>query len=136
MNITEENTMKCKQPALVASYGSQRGSAILYALLVTLFMTFAFYGVSTLVLDQNRETRSNEHIMKSHLALHSMIDYTLLGLKQRWCFTDAWLPETPEKCTLAHSSSVERIIMSNDSARVISAMVASKQLLSAVGTPL
>ncbi|MBS1971604.1 MAG: hypothetical protein JSU04_14935 [Bdellovibrionales bacterium] len=128
--------MRSKRQALLARATKQRGSAILYALLVTLFMTFAFYGVSTLVMDQNRETKSNEHVMKAHLALHSMIDYTLLGLKKRWCFTDAWLPENTSACTLAHPASVERVIMGNDSARVILNMIASKQLTVAYATPL
>lgn len=128
--------MKCKQSALCARQRNQRGSAILYALLVTVFMTFAFYGVSTLVMDQNRETKSNEHIMKSHLALHSMIDYTLLGLKKRWCFTDQWMPETPSACSLAHPAAAERIVMGDDAARVIAGMVTSKQLKAPVGNPI
>jgi len=115
---------------------TQRGSAILYALLVTLFMTFAFYGVSTLVLDQNRETKSNEHVMKSHLALHSMIDYTILGLKKRWCFTDQWMPEVPEACNLAHPAAAERIVMGDDSARIITEMVQTKQLTATIGNPI
>jgi len=115
---------------------SQRGGALLYALLVTIFMSFAFYGASVLVLDQNRETNSNANIMKSHLAIHSVIDYTLLGIKKRWCFDDAWMPEDTTKCNLSHAASVERIIMSDDAARVIQAMVATKQLTAAIGTPL
>ncbi len=65
-----------------------------------------------------------------------MIDYTILGIKKRWCFSDAWMPEATTQCGLTHPHSVERIIMSDDAARNIQAMVASNQLKAALGVPL
>ncbi|MCM2280917.1 MAG: hypothetical protein NDI61_03625 [Bdellovibrionaceae bacterium] len=50
-------------------------------------------------------------------ALHSLLDYTVNGVRQKWCFTPAWL-ENPT-CTLFDANNVERLLLSEESLTAI-----------------
>lgn len=104
----------------------QSGFALAYAFVGLVFVSTLFYFLSDYVLLLGKQTNRKVSLTHGRMVLHSFLDYTVYGIKQRWCFDDAWIPATP--CVIGHPRSVERLIMSADSVRIYQEMVTAGQV--------
>ncbi|QDK38511.1 hypothetical protein [Bdellovibrio sp. NC01] len=100
---------------------SERGSAFIQALVAIGIVGAMIYYLSPTVIKHRQQVSKTASIITTRLALHSMLDFTLLGVKQRWCFSDSWMPENCGKSTpattselLSHPRSVERLLMKQE----------------------
>lgn len=67
------------------------------------------------------------------LALNSLMDYTLTGIRMKWCFSTAWISNP--SCDLLNNGSVERLLLSPKAIAAISATtmpMASPLLLTSI----
>ncbi|KHD88321.1 MAG: hypothetical protein OM95_09235 [Bdellovibrio sp. ArHS] len=93
---------------------NNKGSAFVQALLAVGIVGVMLYFLSPQVIKHRQQVTKTASIITARLALHSMMDFTLFGIKQRWCFSKDWMPE---KCgdsmtaVLAHPRSIERMLM-------------------------
>jgi len=102
-----------------------RGSAFVQALAAIAVVGILLYWLSPRVIKHREQVVKTASIITARLALHSMLDYTLLGIKQRWCFSESWMPESCGKNTteiLSHPRSVERILMKGDTVTFLRTM--------------
>ncbi len=102
-------------------FGNRRGSAFLQALVAVGVAGILLYFLSPSVIKHRQQVTKTASIITARLALHSMVDFTLLGIKQRWCFSEDWMPEACAGSSnpttveiLSHPRSVERILMKNE----------------------
>ncbi len=96
---------------------SQSGNAILFSL-----ATAAAGMISALAITPMFQTARNQVVIHSSKSsfeaiLQGSMDYTLAGVKNRWCFTTSMLQDA--NCSLTHVGNVERMIMSNDTVKFI-----------------
>ncbi len=115
--------------APISSRSSQQGSAFIQALLAIGFVGIMIYFLAPTVIKNRQQVTKSASIITTRLALHSMLDFTLLGVKQRWCFSDSWMPENCGKGAnpttqeiLSHPRSIERILMKKETADFLGAM--------------
>ncbi|WP_374030785.1 hypothetical protein [Bdellovibrio bacteriovorus] len=87
------------------------------------------YFLSPTVIKHRSQVTKTASIITARLALHSMVDYTLFGIRQRWCFSESWMQEscgasTPPKAIeiLSHPRSVERLLMKQETVDFLSAI--------------
>lgn len=104
------------------SITNNRGSAFVQALVAVGVVGVMIYFLSPTVIKHRAQVTKTASIITARLALHSMVDYTLFGIRQRWCFSQSWLEEAcgasvPPKTVeiLNHPRSVERILMKDES---------------------
>lgn len=90
------------------------GNVLLQILVVSAVMGTSFYYLTDYVLQQKTQVAKNANLVNLRFALHSAMDYVIFGLRQKYCFTDddILLNDTPDKCNLMHTGSVERLLMS------------------------
>ncbi len=110
---------------------SQGGFALIYAIVGLVFVSTLFYFLSDYLIMLGKQTNRKVNLTHGRMVIHSFLDYTIYGVKQRWCFDDYWLPAS--NCQITHARSIERLIMSPDSTRLYNEMVAAGQI---VGAPL
>jgi hypothetical protein len=68
----------------------------------------------------------NKNLIAYKVASHALVDYTLNGIRLKWCFGSSWLPEDAI-CDLFHPRSTERMLLSDAAIRQIGdSMPASK----------
>lgn len=103
------------------SVSNNRGSAFVQALVAVGVVGVMIYFLSPTVIKHRSQVAKTASIITARLALHSMVDYTLFGIRQRWCFSEAWMQEscgssTPPKAVeiLSHPRSVERLLMKQE----------------------
>lgn len=101
---------------------NNRGSAFVQALVAVGVVGVMIYFLSPTVIKHRSQVTKTASIITARLALHSMVDYTLFGIRQRWCFSESWMQEscgasTPPKAIeiLSHPRSVERLLMKQES---------------------
>lgn len=101
---------------------NNRGSAFVQALVAVGVVGVMIYFLSPTVVKHRSQVTKTASIITARLALHSMVDYTLFGIRQRWCFSESWMQEscgtsTPPKAIeiLSHPRSVERLLMKQES---------------------
>ncbi|WII72308.1 hypothetical protein QJS83_00310 [Bdellovibrio sp. 22V] len=101
--------------------GNNKGSAFVQALVAVGVVGTMLYYLSPQVIKHRQQVTKTASIITARLALHSMVDFTLLGIKQRWCFSESWMPEPCAPGAnasvlqiLSHPRSVERILMKDD----------------------
>lgn len=86
-------------------------------------------GISGLI---NRLTEMNLETSKRFIyraSLNSFVAYTQVAIKQRWCLTAAWTQDSPSSCTLAHSRSIERMLLNDTQLTYIRALKAANPTL-------
>lgn len=97
---------------------NDRGSAFLQVLAAVVIMGMLLYNLMPSVLDYKSHSVKNTNLIDSRLAIHSVLDYTLVGIKQKWCFSVAWTPESCGKTmndTISHPRSIDRLLMTQES---------------------
>lgn len=100
------------------SHGNkQSGFALVYAMVGIIFVSTLFYYLSDSVVLLNKQAHRSLSLTQGRMVLHSFMDYTIFGIKQRWCFDDAWLPAA--MCNISNPRSVERLIINSDSFRTL-----------------
>ncbi|MFN7729883.1 MAG: hypothetical protein ACK5P7_12065 [Bdellovibrio sp.] len=92
-------------------------------LMLTAAVSIGFYFLSDQVIMQKQQIEKNASTLQLRLGLHSVVDYVLFGIKQRWCFGDTLMPDAT--CDLSHSASVERLLMSEAQENFIRATATS-----------
>ncbi|MGE5085038.1 MAG: hypothetical protein ACM3MG_01975 [Bacillota bacterium] len=96
----------------------QKGSVFLQAMIAIAVTAAALYFLAPRIIDYRKQAVRNSNLISARLAVHSVLDYTLVGIKQKWCFSAAW---TPEPCGASatqialHPRSVDRILMTEES---------------------
>lgn len=97
---------------------NNKGSAFVQALVAVGVVGTMLYFLSPSVLKHKQQVQKTASIITARLALHSMVDFTLFGIKQRWCFSKDWMPEPCGESfpptmaqILNHQRSVERLLM-------------------------
>ncbi|UXR66160.1 type III secretion protein [Bdellovibrio bacteriovorus] len=100
---------------------NNRGSAFVQALVAVGVVGVMIYFLSPTVIKHKTQVTKTASIITARLALHSMVDYTLFGIRQRWCFSESWMQESCGKSVpatavelLSHPRSVERILMKKE----------------------
>lgn len=93
-----------------SSRTNRSGSGMVLVLVSVGIVSTALYFMTDAVLRQKRQTQSTANLTRVHLALHSVLDFALFGVRQKHCFTSTLLADST--CTLAHEGSVERLILS------------------------
>lgn len=104
---------KQKRGAATALLGSEKGSILVAIVLISgvgLLLIYALSGFMGAVSSTNVKTRGFFHYQTS---LHSLMDYTINGIRQKWCFTPTWMESTD--CTLFDPNNVERLLLSEES---------------------
>jgi len=93
---------------------NRKGNTMLIAIIAIAVMGPAFYSFSVYLLNQKKQITKNTKILQQKFALHSAMDYIIFGIKQKYCFDQLLLNDSPSNCNLNHAGSVERLIMSSD----------------------
>jgi hypothetical protein len=112
---------------------SQRGIALAYALVGLSFVSILLYFLASTVLLLSKQSQRKLNLTEGRMVVYSLLDYTIYGIKQRWCFDDNWLPA--QDCKFEHPRSVERLIMNQDSERVFNQMVEDKVIVGTIPNP-
>ncbi len=104
---------ECKTHQKVLKSLNSRGSAFLQALVAVTVCGMIMYCLSPWIIEFKKQSMKNSNLISSRLAVHSLLDYTFVGIKQKWCFSEAW---TPERCgegvlqSISHPSSIDRLL--------------------------
>ncbi|UOF01444.1 hypothetical protein [Bdellovibrio reynosensis] len=108
---------------------NNKGSAFVQALVAVGIVGTMLYFLSPEVLKHRQQVQKTASIITARLALHSMVDFTLFGVKQRWCFSKDWMPEPCGESypptmaqILNHKRSVERLLMKNETVAFLRGM--------------
>lgn len=96
------------------------GFAFVYALMGIAIVSITFYVLSSFVSLHSKFQGQNISILRGRMILHSLVDYTVLAVKQHWCLGSSWIPERP--CGFDHPRAIDRLILNPDSERLIRAM--------------
>lgn len=98
-----------------------KGSAFVQALIAVGVVGVMLYFLSPEVIKHRQQVTKTSSIITARLAMHSMVDFTLLGIRQRWCFSTDWMPENCGSSStattaemLSHPRSVERLLMKQE----------------------
>ncbi|MDG0815884.1 coiled-coil domain-containing protein [Bdellovibrio svalbardensis] len=125
----EQTGQSSRSSHMGRSIRSQQGSAFIQALLAIGVVGIMIYFLAPTVIKNRQQVTKSASIITTRLALHSMLDFTLLGVKQRWCFSDSWMPENCGKSAtpttqeiLNHPRSIERILMKKETVDFLAAM--------------
>lgn len=92
---------------------NSRGSVLLQTVLVLSVLTGAFYFINSQLKNQKQIVLETDAVMNVRFTLHSLLDYTLFGLRNRYCFSTTMTQET---CSFTHVASSERVMMSQSQA--------------------
>lgn len=99
----------------------QRGFTVLLALIMAPVALFLILSTISLSIKSREQAviSKNQAALKS--MMDSMVDYTIYGIKNRWCFSDSWIDESGlGSCgQLIHPRSVDRLLLNAYSLRAI-----------------
>lgn len=114
---------------MFARVRNSAGSVLLQILVATAVMGASFYYLTNYVIEQKKQVGKTANLVNLRLALNSAMDYVIYGVRQKYCFTndDILLNETPDKCNLQHSGSVERLMMSVGQENFIKQLIVNGQ---------
>lgn len=102
----------------------QKGFALMYAIVGLVFVSILLFFLSDFVINLRKQAGRKVSLTQGRMILHSLADYTIYGIKQRWCFDDFWIPLASD-CLITQARSMERLLISDDSLRIYNQMVAS-----------
>jgi len=118
------------RPGQIVRPSNNKGSAFVQALIAVGVVGIMLYYLSPEVIKHRQQVTKTASIITARLALHSMVDFTLLGIKQRWCFSKEWMPEqcggSPTASMtqiLSHPRSVERLLMKKETVDFLRVMM-------------
>lgn len=97
----------------------QKGGAIVYAMVISFVGVIVVASLATYFESLTKTVLKNNDIGALSAALHSSIDYTLNGVRNRWCFSSNW-SQNPT-CALTNPNNVERLLISDEGLRAIEA---------------
>jgi len=110
--MANENTPLKYVPLL-----NKKGSAFLQAMIAIAITGIILYNLAPRIIDFKTQAHKNSNLISARLAVHSVLDYTLVGIKQKWCFSKAW---TPESCgtnatqVSTNPRSVDRLLLTEE----------------------
>lgn len=96
---------------------SQRGSAIVYALTLSVIGIIMVGALSSYYLNLVGEVVRNREVDSLRMIMNSAMDYTLGGIRSRWCFTSSW--SMNGTCLLTDDRNVERLLLSDEALRAL-----------------
>ncbi len=96
---------------------NQRGTAILSTLIFTTITAGLISSLGFYVLNYANLVAKTKNLGQLKSVLNSTMDYTLNGVRNRWCFSASWTPSV--NCTLTDPNSVERLLLSDEALRAI-----------------
>lgn len=106
-------------------FGNQSGFVLVFVILLSLFgaLTISYLSNTTLSFIKLKASHTVDEDLS--LALNSIMNYTLQGVRQEWCFNSDWTHD--ETCSdgaksLVHSRSTERLIMSTETVDALTAL--------------
>lgn len=101
---------------------NERGNSLIPILVVGgIINTALIVGYNQFQGQQYQVLRSNQ-MFQYEIALQSVVDYTIYGIKRRWCFNpDMLRVDNPSDCNLLHDGNTERLVLSSDTIRSIEA---------------
>lgn len=102
-------------------FKNERGGAIVNVLIALAIVTSAFVIFADTVIRERTQVLRTTSVLNLRFALNSVLDYTLFGIRQRWCFSRQLMADS--KCDLRHPASTMRIAMSNDEENHIRTMI-------------
>jgi hypothetical protein len=82
------------KPLKKAPFFNNKGSAFLQAMIAIGVAGILLYNLAPRIIDFKAQAHKNSNLITARLAVHSVLDYTLVGIKQKWCFSTAWTPES------------------------------------------
>lgn len=68
--------------------------------------------ILTSVAALRKNTMEMKHLIFYRLAINSLLDYTINGVRSKWCFSPTWLPDN-NACSLLHPRNVERLLLTD-----------------------
>lgn len=95
----------------------QKGGAIVYAMVISFIGVIIVTSLATYFESLTKTVLKNNDIGALSAALHSSVDYTLNGVRNRWCFSSNW-SQNPT-CSLTNPNNVERLLITDEALRAI-----------------
>ena len=106
------------KPLKKAPFFNNKGSAFLQAMIAIGVAGILLYNLAPRIIDFKTQAHKNSNLISARLAVHSVLDYTLVGIKQKWCFSTAWTPEscgTTATQISTNPRSVDRLLLTEES---------------------
>ena len=101
---------------------NNKGNVLLQTIVVLTVITGGFYFLVSQINNQKNIVLETDSVMNVRFALHSLLDYTIFGMRQKYCFSDTLLSEP---CALTHPASSERLLMSASQANILNAQLSA-----------
>jgi hypothetical protein len=96
---------------------SRKGNAIAFALIISIVGAILVTSIAQYFGNLTKTVYKNNDIGALRAALNSAMDYTVNGVRNRWCFTANWSPNVV--CKLTDANNVERMLLSDEALRAI-----------------
>lgn len=96
---------------------SQKGSAILYALIISVVGVILVTSLGQYYSGLTKTVFKNNDMTALRAVLNSSMDYTVNGIRNRWCFANNWT--NSPTCLLTNDNNVERLLISDKSLEAI-----------------
>ena len=96
---------------------NHRGSAFVFLLIMTMITAGLISSMGLYVLNYSTLVTKTKNIGLLQSILHSSMDYTLNGVRNKWCFSSSWTPSST--CSLTDPNNVERLLLSDEALRAI-----------------
>lgn len=90
---------------------AQKGSALVITMIISVVIAVGVGFLQTKVLSQKKSAMSNASNIENEIVLNSILDFVKIGIRQKWCFTNLLLNDSPSVCDLKHPRNVERLIL-------------------------
>lgn len=102
-----------------------KGNILLQILAATAVMSTSFYFLTNYVIGQRQQVSKTSNVVNLRFALNSAMDYVIFGVRQKYCFSNdnLLMNDLGAECNLAHTGSVERLIMSTEQENFIRQLV-------------
>ncbi|MBO9665954.1 MAG: hypothetical protein J7501_04010 [Bdellovibrio sp.] len=104
--------MKSKPPVHSHLLRSNRGSVLLSAIIAGVVVFIMFFASTAYLQNQARFMAKSASKMDRRIVLDGLYAYTINGIKQNWCFTQAWTQDM--NCDLNNPRNSARLLLSND----------------------
>ncbi|AHZ84750.1 hypothetical protein EP01_07335 [Bdellovibrio bacteriovorus] len=110
---------------MLNSVRNTKGNILLQILAATAVMSTSFYFLTNYVIGQRQQVSKTSNVVNLRFALNSAMDYVIFGVRQKYCFSNdnLLMNDLGAECNLAHTGSVERLIMSTEQENFIRQLV-------------
>ena len=96
---------------------NQRGSAFIFVLIVMLVSAAMISSLGLYVLNYTTLVTKTKNLGTLDSVMNSAMDYTINGIRNKWCFSTAWTPSGT--CLLTDPNNIERLLLSDEGLRAI-----------------